>query len=269
MADVAPAFSPSVPDSWFLDASPSRQSSGSLTQALRLQGCLNLAALRNSVESLVARYQSLWSVPGETRAASSHVPSSYDVLPISDFAALPIDTRESEARRYIHEHADRSLDLKDGPLLSAALVRLSASENILLLSMQRSLCGAGVLMSTLIGDLSAQYNSQVGSQSSFLPTPVPAPNSPRSASSGGVVGRESHMLPAALMASVRDFSRAESVAPFTTLFAAFAAVLSRHSGQQQFLVGTSASNLEYPAKQAPSGLSGMRPLRADLSSDPS
>jgi hypothetical protein len=140
-----------------------------------------------------------WSVAGETRAAAGHVlPSdhvlpSYDVLPISDFTALPIDTRESEARRYIHEHADRSLDLKGGPLLSAALVRLSASENILLLSMQRSLCGAGVLMSTLIGDLSAQYNDAVGSQSSFLPTPVPAPNSPRSASSGGAVGRESHV----------------------------------------------------------------------------
>src|ERR1700683_5492047 len=99
MADVAPGFSPSVPDSWFLDASPSRQSSGSLTQALRLQGCLNLAALRNSVESLIARCQSLWNLPGwnppgETPAASSHLLPSYDVLPnydalpISDFTAL-------------------------------------------------------------------------------------------------------------------------------------------------------------------------------------
>ncbi len=269
MADVATAFTPSVPDGWFLDASPSSQSPGNLTHALRLQGSLNLAALRNSVESLIDSYQSHWNVPGEARAATDHVLPSYDVLPISDFTALPVDTQESEVRRYIHEHAGRSVDLKGGPLLSVALVRLSASENILLLSMQRSLCGAGVLMSTLIGDLAAKYNTQIGSQSSFLPASVPMSNSPRSSSAGGVVGRESHMLPAILMASVREFSRAESVTPFTTLFAAFAAVLSRHSGQQQFLVGTSASNLEYPAKQAPSGFSNMRPLRADLSSDPS
>ncbi len=269
MADVAQAFNPSVRDSWFLDGSPSSQSPGSLTRALRLQGSLNLAALRKSVESLIDKYQALWNFPGETHVASSHVLPRYDVLPISDFTALPIDTRESEARRYIREHADRSVDLTGGPLLSAALMRLSASENILLLSMQRSLCGAGVLMSTLIGDLSAQYNTEIASQSSFLPTSVPVPNSPRSSSAGGVVGRESHMLPAALMASVRDFSRAESMTPFTTLFAAFAAVLSRHSGQQRFLVGTSAANLEYPAKHAPSGLSNMQPLRADLSSDPS
>jgi amino acid adenylation domain-containing protein len=263
---------------------------------LRLQGSLNLAALRKSVEFLITRYQALWKIPGEARDAS------HDVLPIQDFSSLPIDTREGEARRYIHQHADRSLDRKGGPLLRAALVRLSSSEHILLLSMHRSLCGAGVLMSTLIGELSAQYNAHLGSQSSRSPkavaqqrtVPAPSalaahgsleywkrqvnntaealelpPNRPRSSYTGGVFGRESHVLPEALMASVREFSSAEGVARFTTLFAAFAALLSRHSGQHQFLVGASTSNLEYPAEHAPIGFHSLLPLRADLSGDPS
>ncbi len=296
MADVARAFIPSVPEGWFLDASTSRQSPRSITQALRLQGSLNLAALRKSVEFLITRYQALWKIPGEARDASN------DVLPIQDFSSLPIDTREGEARQYIHEHADRSLDRKGGPLLSAALVRLSSSEHILLLSMHRSLCGAGVLISTLIGELSAQYNAHLGSQSSRLPkavaqqgkVPGPGalaadgsldywkqqmnntaealelpPNRPRSSYTGGVFGRESHVLPEALMASVREFSSAEGVARSTTLFAAFAALLSRHSGQHQFLVGASTSDLEYPAEHAPPGFHSLLPLRADLSGDPS
>ncbi len=230
MADVARAFIPSVPEGWFMDASTSRPSSGNVAQALRLDGCLDLEALRKSVEFLIGRYQTLWNIPGQSRAASR------DVLPIQDFGGLPIDTRESEARRYIHQQADCPLDLKDGPLLHAALARLSASENILLISMHRSLCGAGVLMSTLTAELSERYNAEVGTALSPLPQ-SPArqltvshpdaihgasnngkqdngkpgentaealerlPNGPPRAATGGVFGRESHMLPEALMAS--------------------------------------------------------------------
>ena len=298
MADVARAFIPSVPEGWFMDASTSRPSSGNVAQALRLDGRLDLEALRKSVEFLIGRYQTLWNIPGQSRAASR------DVLPIQDFGGLPFDTRESEARRYIHQQADCPLDLKDGPLLHAALARLSASENVLLISMHRSLCGAGVLVSTLTAELSERYNAEVGTALSPLPQ-SPArqltvshpdaihgasnngkqdngkpgentaealerlPNGPPRAATGGVFGRESHMLPEALIVRVREFSRAESVAQFTTLFAAFEALLSRHSGQHQFLVGASTSNLEYPPGQAPSEFPALLPLPADLSGDPS
>jgi len=259
MADVAPAFIPVWPNGWLLDPSIPHQSPRSVTQALRLHGSLNPDALRDSVELLITRHQALWNIPGEIRDASS------DVLSIQDFSSLPIDARESEARRYIHQQADRSLDLKDGGLLRAALARLSASESILLISMHRSLSGAGVLMGAVLGELSALYNARVGVQLLRFPGPITA----QSSYMGGIFGRESRTLPEALMASVRKFSAAEGLAPFTTLFAAFAALLSRHSGQQQFLVGASTSNLGLPADPIPSGFPAMLPLRADLSGDPS
>jgi amino acid adenylation domain-containing protein len=294
MADVAQAFSPSVQGVWLFDASTSQQSPRNITQALRLNGSLDLAALRESVEFLITRYEAFWNIPGETRDAPS------DVLHVQDFSSLPIETREGEARRYIQQQADRSFDLKGGALFRAALARLSTGENILLISMQPSLCGAGVLISTLALELSALYNAQLAGQPSRLAKPVADPRAgldqgalapygssgyrrqpmdntagalelpvdrPRT-SHPGALGRQSHILPEALLASVRELSSAESVSPFTTLFAGFAALLSRHSGQQQFLVGAAISNLESSPEHGPSGSGGMLPLRADLSGDP-
>jgi amino acid adenylation domain-containing protein len=304
MADVAPAFIPSVQGDWRLDASTSCQSSDNITQALRLHGSPNLAALRKSVESLLIRYQGLWNLTGETCDGSS------DVLPIQDFSSLPIDRRESEACRYIHQQADGWFELTRGPLLRATLARLSASESILLISMHRSLSSAGVLINTVTAELSALYNAQVGGQSSPMSKPVAyqralldrgalaandssgsctqtiestaentadntagsvglPPDRPRFSHSGAVFGRESHRLPEALVASLREFSGAASVAPFTTLLAVFAALLSRHCGQRQFFIGVPLTNLDSGAQHGPPGFPALLPWRADLSGEPS
>jgi amino acid adenylation domain-containing protein len=295
MADVARALIPSVPDDWLLDASTSHQSPRNLTQALRLDGPLDLAALEKSVEFLINRYQTLRSPPVETRDASS------DVLPIQDFSSLPLDARESEARRYMHQQADAWLELKGGPLLGAALARLSPSENILLIGMHRSLSDAGILIANVVGELSVLYNAAVNTQLSpllklvkpqvasdrgglatvgspdyrkqqaenttaVLELPV---DHPRSSQPRGIFGRQSHMLPKALMASVREFSNTEHLESFTPLAAAFAALLSRHCGQQQFFVGAPLTNLESCAEPVPSGFPALSPWRADLSGEPS
>ena len=169
MADVVPVFIPSLPDAWKVDAPTSSQSSRNITQALRLDGSLNLSALRQSVEFLITRYQALWNIPEKTRDDSG------DVLAMKDFSTLPIDTRESEARRYIREQAAGLPDLNGGPLLRAALARLSASENILLISMHRSLSGAGVLISTVTRELSAP----LGHHSAKLGIPLGAHSNSR------------------------------------------------------------------------------------------
>jgi amino acid adenylation domain-containing protein len=98
---------------------------------------------------------------------------------------------------------------------------------------------------------------------------VPPLDRPRPSPSRGVFGSQRHTLPPALLASVREFSNAQGVVPFTTLFSAFAALLSRHSVQEQFFVGASLSNLQYPVELAPSGAPVVLPVRADLSGDPS
>src|ERR1700678_2904390 len=139
MSDVARAFVPSIPDSWMVDASTSRQSSRNMAQALRLRGSLDLAALQQSVDFLVTRYQALWNISEKLMENSS------DVLSVRDFSSLPIDPRESEARRHIHQQEDGLGNLKSELLLRVALARLSASENILVISIHRSLCGAGIL----------------------------------------------------------------------------------------------------------------------------
>ena len=295
MSDVARAFVPSIPDSWMVDASTSRQSSRNMAQALRLRGSLDLAALQQSVDFLVTRYQALWNISEKLMENSS------DVLSVRDFSSLPIDTRESEARRHIHQQEDGLGNLKSELLLRVALARLSASENILVISIHRSLCGAGILTKAVMRELSTLYNAHLDNQSSMPPGAVidPLPpvgqalgdqgrfdywnrqmenavgtlelpsDRPRVSNPQGLLSREAYVVPDVWMASVREFSRAQSVAPFTTLLAALAALLSRHSGQHQFFVGASPSNLEQPAEQVPSEFPSMLPVRMDLSGDPS
>ena len=67
MADVARGFIPSLPDAWKVDAPTSNQSSRQHNVAPRLDGSLNLSALRQSVEFLNTRYQALWNIPEKTR----------------------------------------------------------------------------------------------------------------------------------------------------------------------------------------------------------
>lgn len=74
----------------------------------------------------------------------------------------------------------------------------------------------------------------------------PPPDRVRLLQPRNVFSSQQHTLPGALLASLREFSDAQHVTPFTTLFAAFAALLSRHSVQPQFFVGASLSNLQYP-----------------------
>jgi amino acid adenylation domain-containing protein len=262
-----------------LQSSNHRTPFHNITQAVRLRGSLDLAALRNSLESLTNKYRTLWEIPAS---------SSSDILQVQDFSSFPIETRERQACTFIHREAERSPE--DGePPLRTALARLSTTDSILLLSFERSLSGAAVLASSITVELSVLYNALMASPSSASPLPfvaqleiedqrAPALNGasnwrqqqsenapgalelladrPRS-SQPGMLARETRTLPEALWTSVREFSAAEGVAPFTTLFSAFAALLSRYSGQKHFFVGASW------------GSSAVLPLRADLAHDPS
>ncbi len=254
--------------------------SHTIKHAVRLQGSLDIGALRQSLDDLTAKYQELWKIPA--------TPSS-DALQVQDFSSLPTEVRERQARAFLERDAERVL-LDSEPLIRIVVALLSAAESVLLIRVHPWLCRAGILADAITVELSVLYGAFVGNTDSGAPHSLVArlesPDAslrsangnsssakrysnnaagilelpsdyPRSSQPGGILAREIRTLPEALWASVRDFSHAEDAAPFATLFSAFAALLSRYSGQTQFFVGAS------------SGSAALAPLRVDVADDPS
>ena len=72
-----------------------------------------------------------------------------------------------------------------------------------------------------------------------------------------------------LSARLRDLARAEGATPYTTLLAAFAALLARYTGQDDLLIGTPmAGRGRADFEQTVGYLVNVLPLRADLAGEP-
>ena len=262
--------------------------SRNIVQALRLRGDVDIVALRKGMEQLTGRYGPL----------SGIVPRLWDdVLPVHDFSSVPEDHRELELQRYIHQQSVQSLGRTGEPLLRTALVRLASTESILVIVMARSLTARGINVRSIAVELSVLYNGLVAGHSPALPLSLDQPDSlvemgraadnslipprqetdhlfgalelpydhPRSSHPTGTFGRETLTVGQTLLASARGVSTVEGVTPFTTFLAAFTVLLSRHSGQKNFCVGVSPSNLEGGKDHVGAGSSALQPLYADLS----
>src|SRR5712691_3579350 len=105
--------------------------------AARLTGRLDIAALRQALDCIVARHQALRTtfslVAGIPRQMIAEQLSLE--LPLIDLSELPEAEREAEAQRRLKQEAMRPFDLSRGPLVRAVLLRLTPNEHILLVTM--------------------------------------------------------------------------------------------------------------------------------------
>jgi hypothetical protein len=195
-------------------------------------------------------------------------------LTVTDLTALPPVEREIEAKRLIDEEAHRPFDLRAGPLLRARLLVLAPDENIIQITVHH-IAADGWSLHLLVRELITLYRAvQAGRPSPFqelpiqygdfawwqrewlqgdriqahldywkrqlagelpvLELPTDHPRPPIRTSRGG---RQTLRLDAELHQAVVRFDREERVTPFMTLFAAFAELLHRYSGQEDLLIG--------------------------------
>jgi amino acid adenylation domain-containing protein len=105
--------------------------------AARLTGALDVAALRQALNSIVARHQTLrttFSLVGGTPRQIIAEQLSLE-LPLIDLSELPEAEREAEAQRRLKQEAMRPFDLSRGPLIRAILLRLGTREHIMVVTM--------------------------------------------------------------------------------------------------------------------------------------
>jgi amino acid adenylation domain-containing protein len=294
-----PALSFAQERLWVLDRLEPGSPAYNVPLLVRLTGLGSAEAgrLRESLLGVARRHEALRTVFAEQDGEPYQVIRPGPELPWEEIgvAGLP------EALRLAREAALRPFDLERGPLWRALLLRLGPEEALFLLNVHHIVSDGwsmGVLLSEaglLYGDrelppLPVQYADFAAWQRQRLgggrleadlaywtrrldgappvldlplDRPRPAVASPRGAG-------EPLRIPAALAAGMRTLARREGATLFMVLAAAFQALLSRLSGQEDVCVGTPVAGRRRVETE---GLIGFfvdtLVLRTDLAGEPS
>lgn len=294
---------------WFLDQLSPGNSIYNIPVSIRLRGPLDVPSMERTLSEIARRHQSLRTIFSEVSGELQQViaPRADLTLPIIDNSDVAEAQREEASLRFATEEAQRPFDLANGPLLRVGLLRQSQEDHILLLTMHHIISdgwSAGVLMRE-IGMLYDAFSK--GKPSPLPPLPVQyadyavwqrkklqgehleqlldywrlqlagapplleiATDRPRPAVQNFRGSSYSFSLSQEIAKAAREFSQREGATLFMTLLAAFQALLSRYSGQDDIVVGTPIANRNHVDTE---GLIGFfvntLVLRGRLSNDPS
>ncbi|HLL48016.1 MAG TPA: condensation domain-containing protein, partial [Longimicrobiaceae bacterium] len=251
-----------------------------MPHAARLRGPLDVAALRGALDAVVARHEPLRTVfeDAEGGPVQRALPPAPVPLPVAELDGTPGE-RGAEAERRMREDAARPFDLRSGPLLRAALLRLAAEEHVLLLTIHHA-ASDGWSMGVFFREMTAAYDAlAAGEEPAFPPLPIryadyaawqrerlagagmerdlawwreelegaPAvlelpTDRPRPAVQSFRGARHPVALPAGLVERLRTLARGEEATLFMVLLAGWQLLLSRWSGQDDLVVGSPVAN---------------------------
>jgi amino acid adenylation domain-containing protein len=276
--------------------------------ALRLAGPLDPLLLGRALSEVVRRHETLRTRfalrDGEPRQVID--PASRGLLPLVDLAALPAAIRENEAARLSAEEIRLPLELENGPVFRARLLRLEPAEHRLLFTVHH-IAFDGWSMSVLVRELGTLYPAFAAGRPSPLPdlrvqyadyavwqrgglagealkghlaywqralagapTGLDLPlDRPRPAAPRFAGGRLRRVLPGELAGRLEAAGRRRGATLYMTLLAAFGALLSRLSGQDDLVVGSPVAERTRVETEPLIGvLLNTLALRLDLSGEP-
>ncbi|MGW3263997.1 MupA/Atu3671 family FMN-dependent luciferase-like monooxygenase [Streptomyces sp. NPDC001056] len=303
-AETEAPLSPGQERIWFHENLLPGRTAYNEVKAVRLDGPLDTAALREALRALVARHASLRTVFRESGGEPRQLVREAGE---PDFAVVDGgNDGDAAVARVLAEESARRHDLAEGPLFVTRLVRTGPDRHVLVLSFHHLVVDAASA-TVLSGDLSALYQaardrteaelapltwsyaehaaerraagdgpsaaadlahwrSVLGGPLPVLDLPADRPRPPVMTSHGRAVFRT---LDAGLSRRLRELSRANRSTLFMTLLAGYAAMLSRVTGQEDIVVGTPVSDRPERAEGLIGFFVNTLALRFDLSGDPS
>ncbi|MFF2148216.1 amino acid adenylation domain-containing protein [Kitasatospora sp. NPDC058190] len=274
---------------------------------LRLTGPLDVAALEAALTGLVERHEALRTVIADDGDGPVQrvVDRTAPVLRVVEPEDGGAGWNEDRERELAEREAALPFDLEHGPLLRALLIR-SAPEHALLVVVNHHLVGDAWSRSVLVEELCTRYRAF--REGGPVPEPLTvqyadwaqwqrseltddalaeplaywrerldgaphvlelATDRPRPAVPSHRGGRVHFTLDATTTEAVEQAARTARATPFMVTLAAWQAVLMRHSGQQDVVVGVPTAGRDRPEL---AGLVGMfvnsLVMRSDLSGDP-
>jgi natural product biosynthesis luciferase-like monooxygenase protein/amino acid adenylation domain-containing protein/non-ribosomal peptide synthase protein (TIGR01720 family) len=152
---------------WFLHQLEPDNPFYNVPVAVRLRGRLDVAALEQTLSEIIRRHEVLRTTFDniEGRAAQVINPPENLTLLLVDLSDM--EEREEEAVRLANQEAQRPFDLSRGPLLRAQVLRLSAEDHIVLLTMHHIVSDAWST-NLLIGEVGTLYKAYLEHQPSPL-----------------------------------------------------------------------------------------------------
>ncbi|QAT87101.1 long-chain-fatty-acid--CoA ligase [Corallococcus coralloides] len=236
----------------------------------QLEGPLEARALEAALDALVQRHEAL-----RTTFSEAHGQPVQHVRAHQPLTLALEETSEEALRQRAEVEVRKPFDLEQGPLVRATLVRTAPERHTLLLVMHHIVCDFWSI-DILVRELKALYSASLRHDSPALPQlpvqypdfaawqrqvmqgetleaqrawwkqhldgapptldlPTDRPRPPVQSFKGLQFSRP---LPASLPAAIQSLARDAGVTPFMLLLAGFHALLARHSGQEDIVVGT-------------------------------
>ncbi|MCK1602688.1 non-ribosomal peptide synthetase, partial [Bradyrhizobium sp. 166] len=265
---------------WFLAQLDQTSTNYHIPLAWRLEGVLDRTALQRSLDRVLARHEALRSVfvapKGKPWVEVLPPDAGLPVLEHDLRGRVDADAALSELCK---EEARTAFDLAGGPLIRGRLLRIADEEHVLLLT-QHHIVSDGWSLGLLVRELSQLYRAfearrddplpplaiqypdyaawqrqwlsgeRLQSQAQYwrnalagapahLALPTDRPRPPQQSFAGGTVPV---VIDADLTRDLKRLSRQHGTTLFMTVLAAWAAVLSRLSGQDDIVIGVPSAN---------------------------
>ncbi|HEY9860764.1 MAG TPA: amino acid adenylation domain-containing protein, partial [Candidatus Obscuribacterales bacterium] len=292
----------------FLDQLDPGNPAYNIALVVQLQGGLDIAALTQSLNTVVQRHESLRTTFPMQQGQPVQVIAEVLDLPLVqvDLQTYSEAERERVAQQLATAQLQQSFDLSQGPLVRATLLQLSQSEAWLVLAMHH-IISDGHSMEVLYQELTSLYQAKVSGGSPLAPLPIQykdfshwqhqwlqgsvlekqltywrqqlanattalslPSDRPRPAVLSFRGSNETCTISAELTQQLQDLSRRSGVTLFMTLLAAWQTLLYRYSGQTDICVGTPISSRTQEQLNSLIGFFvNTLVLRTDLSGDPS
>ncbi|WP_439862469.1 non-ribosomal peptide synthase/polyketide synthase [Pseudomonas antarctica] len=263
---------------WFLWQLDPQSWAYHIPAALHLRGALDVQALENSFNALIARHETLrttfvddgeqtWQVVAETAPLRLH----------ADTLEGPPSPAAIQA--YVEQHTRQLFDLKQGPLLRVKLLRVAADEHVLVLTQHHIVSdgwSAQVMVEELISLYAAAQSGQacdlpplpiqyadyatwqrnwmaagererqlaywtqhLGSEHAVLEMPTDRPRPAKQS----LRGADHHIaLDPHLISGLQQLAQRTGATTFMVLLASFQTLLHRYSGQSEIHVGVPIAN---------------------------
>ncbi|MER5424357.1 amino acid adenylation domain-containing protein [Streptosporangium roseum] len=299
---TAPPLSYQQERVWFMEQFAPGTSQYNIPIPMRLTGEVDLELLDQALQTLPVRHEALrMRFPADSDGRPTVQVEPAVAVPLRFVTA----DDESAAQMLIDEVATEPFDLAEGPLLRALLIRLADDDHRLLVSTHH-IVGDGWSVDLLLRDLASAYHSLRAGEQAALPglpisygdfahwqrqtqtgpeldrqltfwserlAGVPALELPadRPRPATQVFDGDWHIVDvdAELTDAVNRLCRERNATLFMTLLAAYQVLLARHSGQDDFAVGSSSAGRSLAELENVVGMFvNMLPMRAQLGDDP-
>jgi amino acid adenylation domain-containing protein len=293
---------------WILDRLEPGSPAYNIPVAVDLAGRLDAEALLAAVGEIERRHEALRTTFEERGGEPVQVlhPAPIAAGAVVDLSGLPGEAGRGEASRLRGEEAVRPFDLRRGPLLRTVLIRRAERDHLFLLTFHH-IVSDGWSTGVFVRELTALYPARVTGKPAALaalpiqyadfaewqrgwlagetleaqlrywrerlaglPPALDLPlDHPRPLLATHRGGRRAFQFEPVFTAALRELGRREEATLFMVLFAAWAALLGRISGQTDLAVGSPIAGRN---REEIEGLIGFfvntLTLRADLAGDP-